>query len=152
MQLEAVFNEFCMDKVHKRMNSVDFRRFVKRYVPNAMDHEIGTFFTHFQGLNAGGMGDQLSLQDFIDGFGKDVHEQSSQLHCSIEDIIKPLATKINRFNVNVPLLFEKYDKNKNQRLSAEELGEALEKDMFIKVGKEDIAAIRNYFKNRHNSN
>jgi hypothetical protein len=47
MQLEAVFNEFCMDKVHKRMNSVEFRRFVKRYVPNAMDHEINTFFGHF---------------------------------------------------------------------------------------------------------
>jgi hypothetical protein len=66
--------------------------------------------------------------------------------------MKPLATKINRFNVNVPLLFDKYDKNKNQRLSAEELADALEKDMHIKMAVEDIAAIRNYFKNRHNSN
>ena len=54
--------------------------------------------------------------------------------------------------MNVPQLFDKYDKNKNQRLSPEELAEALERDMHIQLSKEDIAAIRNYFKNRHNSN
>ena len=77
MQLEAVFNEFCTDKIHKRMNSNDLRRLVKRYVPGAMDHEINTFFIHFSGMSAGGISDYVSLQDFIDGFGKDVHEQTA---------------------------------------------------------------------------
>lgn len=37
---------------------------------------------------------------------------------NIEDIVKPLATKVKKYNVNVAMLFEKYDKNKNGRLSA----------------------------------
>lgn len=45
--LETVFNDFCSDKVQKRMNAVDFKRFVKKYVPKAVDHEISTFHRHF---------------------------------------------------------------------------------------------------------
>jgi Ca2+-binding EF-hand superfamily protein len=46
----------------------------------------------------------------------------------IEDIIKPLATKIHKFNVNVSQLFDAYDQTKNGRLSAEELARALKND------------------------
>lgn len=37
-------------------------------------------------------------------------------------------------------------------MSAEELASALEKDMRITMEKEDVQAISEYFKNRHNSN
>lgn len=36
-------------------------------------------------------------------------------------------------------------------MSAEELASALEKDMRITMEKEDVKAIQEYFKNRHNS-
>jgi hypothetical protein len=42
-----------------------------------------------------------------------VHEQSSTFQCSIEDILKPLMTKISKFNVKIPELFDRYDRNKN---------------------------------------
>lgn len=55
----------------------------------------------------------------------EVRELSTGHHTGIEDIIKPLATKIRKLGVNIHDLFEAYDKNKNFRLSAEELREAL---------------------------
>lgn len=71
--------------------------------------------------------------------------------CSVEDIIKPLATKIKKFNVNVAQLFEKYDKNQNKRLSAEELAYALAKDLNIHLTDDETGAIKEYFKNKHNT-
>ena len=47
---------------------------------------------------------------------------------SIEDVIKPLATKAKRFNANIGGMFDKYDKDRNGRLSAEELRSALSKN------------------------
>ena len=102
-------------------------------------------------MSIAGISEQINLQDFISGFGRDVFEQSSTFQCSIEDIIKPLMTKIKKFNVKIPELFDRYDRNKNGRLSADELASALEKDMHITMEKEDVQAIADYFKNRHNS-
>ena len=39
----------------------------------------------------------------------------------IEDIVKPLATKARKFNVDLGDLFARYDTDKNNRLSVEEL-------------------------------
>ena len=61
-------------------------------------------------------------------------------------------TKIKKFKVNISDLFEKYDKNKNKRLSAQELAVALRNDMRIDLTEEEVQAIRDYFKNKHNSN
>lgn len=47
---------------------------------------------------------------------------------SIEDVIKPLATKAKRYNANLGAMFEKYDTNRNNRLSADELRKALSKN------------------------
>ena len=89
-------------------------------------------------MSIAGISEQINLQDFISGFGRDVFEQSSTFQCSIEDMIKPLMTKIKKFNVKIPELFDRYDRNKNGRLSADELASALEKDMHITMEKEDV--------------
>ena len=150
--METVYNDFCSDKVQKRMSLNDFRRFVKKYVEKAVDHEIISLFKHFAGSNpVAGMTEQITLQEFTDAFGRDVMELSQTYNCSIEDIIKPLATKIKRFNVNLSDLFDRYDRNKNKSLSAEELATALEKDMRIVMQPDEVKAIKEYFKNRHNS-
>lgn len=150
--LETVYNDFCTDKQTKRMSLADFKRFVKKYIDKAVDHEITSLFRHFAGANTvAGLTEQLTQQDFINSFGRDVADLSSTVSCSIEDIIKPLQTKINKFKVNVSELFEKYDRNKNKRLSAEELAAALQKDMKINLAEDEVQAIKEYFKNRHST-
>jgi hypothetical protein len=47
ISLETVYNDFCSDKMQKRMSLNDFRRFVKKYVEKAVDHEIISLFKHF---------------------------------------------------------------------------------------------------------
>jgi Ca2+-binding EF-hand superfamily protein len=76
---------------------------------------------------------------------------TSYFHINIEDIIKPLATKVKKFNVNIPTLFDKYDKNKNQRLSAEELRDALNDDHGIILQDEELRTVKEYFMNKYRS-
>jgi Ca2+-binding EF-hand superfamily protein len=133
------------------MTAGDFKRFVKKYIEKAADHEVDSLFKHFASAALAGLANTLTFADFTEAFGREVQEASLQFTCSIEDIIKPLSTKIQKFNVNVSLLFEKYDKNHNRRLSADELASALQKDMKIVLAEDEIMAIRQYFKNRHNS-
>lgn len=59
----------------------------------------------------------------------------------IEDIIKPLASKIAAFGTNPATLFDNYDENQNQRLSALELANALSKDMKITLLDDEIQTI-----------
>lgn len=47
--IETVFNEFCTDKVNKRMSQADFKRFIRKYIDKAVDHEIDSLFRHFAG-------------------------------------------------------------------------------------------------------
>jgi Ca2+-binding EF-hand superfamily protein len=93
----------------------------------------------------------VTQDNFIEGFGRDVADLTLTVQCSIEDIIKPLMTKIKKFNVNISDLFDKYDKNKNKRLSPQELATALGNDMRINLTEEEIQAIKDYFKNKHNT-
>lgn len=69
----------------------------------------------------------------------------------IEDIVKPLATKIKKFNVKPGELFEKYDTDKNNRLSAEELRDALARNK-LTISNEDVQVLKEYFQNKYRSN
>lgn len=74
-----------------------------------------------------------------------VEQKTFQL--SIEDVIKPLSTKAKRFGANLSELFDRYDKNRNGRLSAEELRDALfNGGKGIKLSEEDIQMIKDYFR------
>ena len=66
---------------------------------------------------------------------------------SIEDIIKPLATKARQHKVNFGLLFDKYDTDKNHRLSAEELRDALAKAK-LTISQDDVVILKEYFQNQ----
>ena len=63
----------------------------------------------------------MSTENFTEAFGRDVAEMTSTVAINIEDIIKPLITKIKKFRVDLSELFEKYDKSKIKKLSAEDL-------------------------------
>jgi len=66
---------------------------------------------------------------------------------SIEDVIKPLATKARRFNANIGDMFDRYDTDRNGRLSAEELRTALGKNN-IRMSDEDVQMLKEYFRNK----
>ena len=71
--LEVVFNDFCSDRMNQRMSDTDFRRFVKKYIDKAADHEVDSLFRHFAGADpVAGIARQLTLQDFQDAFGREV--------------------------------------------------------------------------------
>ena len=60
--LETVFNDFCTDQQNKRMSLADFKKFVKKYVEKAVEHEITSLFKHFAGANTvAGLTEQLNL-------------------------------------------------------------------------------------------
>lgn len=73
----------------------------------------------------------ITKDDFLGAFSTEVTEDAFKI--GIEDIIKPLATMIKIHNVNTGLLFEKYDQDKNFRLSAKELGDAFRIDHNIRL-------------------
>lgn len=70
----------------------------------------------------------------------------------IEDIIKPLATKCRKSNLNIDKLFKTYDKDGNMRLSPDELRDALFKECKIKMIGDEVKVIKDYFFNKFKSN
>jgi Ca2+-binding EF-hand superfamily protein len=127
------------------MNQTDFKKFVKNYIDKAEEHEMDSLFRHFDQSRKG----FITKEEFSHAFGRDVQEQVFKI--GIEDIIKPLATKINKHNVNAAQLFEKYDLNKNGTLSADELARAFKNDMNIVLNDDEVLTIKEYFKNKYNS-
>ena len=81
------------------MSQADFRKFVVKYVERASDQEVNQLFRHFIGVNT--FADFITQEYFTDAFGRDVSDLTSTVIVSIEDIIKPLMTKIKKFNVNI---------------------------------------------------
>jgi hypothetical protein len=59
----------------------------------------------------------------VAAFSTDIKEQTFQIQ--IEDIIKPLTTKLNKFKVNIGAMFDKVDKDRNYRIRAEEFATSL---------------------------
>ena len=145
VNIEMLFKDNCSDKQQQRMSADDFKRFVRKYIEKAGDNEITSLFRHFTQDMKG----YLTLEDFIDSFAREIKEQVFK--AGIEDIIKPLSTKIRAFNVNISQLFDKYDLNKNGKLSAEELAKALKNDFNISLVEEEIQTIKDYFKAKHKS-
>ena len=86
--------------------------------------------------------------DFLHIINSDFIEQKT-FSLSIEDVIKPLASKARAYNVNLTELFDRYDSNRNGRLSAEELQMALNKNK-IPTSEEDMLMMKDYFRNRLN--
>lgn len=101
------------------MSINEFGVLVKSIHEKVMQVEIAHLFRHFDTTNKG----FIAKDEFIARFSEETKEQAFQI--GIEDIIKPLATKCMKSNINLGNLFDRYDKNKNMRLSAEELSEAL---------------------------
>jgi len=123
------------------MTPAEFRNLIKEMGSTKMvEREHYHLKKHFDRGNKG----FISKQDFLNVLASDFVEQKS-FNLSIEDIIKPLASKAKRFQINLSELFDKYDRNRNNRLSVEELRDGLSQ-AGIKISTDDCEMIRTYFK------
>lgn len=68
----------------------------------------------------------------------------------IEDVIKPMATKLRKFGINFGLVFDKFDSSKNNRLSSTELADAIQIHLQTDLKDEEIEILRVFFKNKFN--
>ena len=102
-------------------------------------------FKHFDKSNKG----YIRKEEFLAAFDRAVVQQGFNL--SIEDIIKPLATKARKHGIDLGLLFDKYDVDKNHMLDADELTDALQKNKLLTT-KEDDKILKQYFRDHYNSN
>jgi Ca2+-binding EF-hand superfamily protein len=95
---------------------------VKSFSDKVTAAEINYILKHFDQGKKG----YVSKSDFMNILSGEIREAAtSGFQLSIEDIIKPLATRCLKFNVNMDRLFTKIDKNHNGRVSAEELAAGL---------------------------
>lgn len=83
---------------------------------------------------------------FLDWFGQD--EQEKQFQYGIEDIIKPMATYLKEKKLTVGSLFEKYDQNRNQMLSAKEIANAVKQILRFEMSDEEIQTLHEFFRNK----
>ena len=85
----------------------------------------------------------------MDAFEGRINDKSFIVN--IEDMMKPFATKLSKFGFTPGGIFDKYDTNKNARLSVEELRDALKKYASMDLGDDEVDQLRNYFKQRFGS-
>lgn len=149
MDAESYFNFECKsDPQKKNMSSADFTNLVKSLYPDAKPIDISFAFRYFDGS-----GKQfISKQDFLRIMNSSYSKAQSSGRdefLTIEDVIKPLKTRISRNHNAVAQIFQKYDKDHSKKLSAEELANGLRTDYKIELDPTEIRMIQEYFVNRY---
>ena len=109
-------------------------------LPQLINREIFHLCRHFDRGNKGG----VTKQDFLHVISSDFIEQKT-FNLSIEDVIKPLASRARKYNTNLSVLFDRYDTNRNGLISAEELRDGLA-TAGIRMSDDDVAMIKEYFR------
>ena len=88
---------------------------LKDLIPQLKPIEVDYVLKHFDKGNTG----SVTKKDFIQILSKDAHFEERKTHLlTIEDVVKPLATQIRKFNADIGDIFDRYDKDKNGTLSA----------------------------------
>ena len=88
----------------------------------------------------------ISKADFFHLMNKDTHYEEQKVHLlSIEDVIKPLATSIKKYNADIDDVFARYDKDGNNMLSADELQNGL-RHLSIFITNSDVKMLKDITK------
>lgn len=107
-------------------------------VPKATTFETQNLFQHFDQKN----NEFISKAEFVQAFDRQTSERSFTI--GIEDLIKPLATKVKQWDLKIPILFDKVDKNKNGLLSAQEIALIFKNEKF-EIQADEILILSQYF-------
>lgn len=93
------FNKHAkMDRSHNKMTTIEFEHLLKEVQPDLIKAEIHHVKKHFDRSNTG----QVTKNDFLHVISSEFVEHKT-FNLSIEDIVKPLATKLQKFNINLGL-------------------------------------------------
>ena len=140
---EFFFNKHAKNDVKReKLLHSEFESMLREVEPELMPREVHHLTRHFDRGNKG----SVSKTDFLKVVSSEAIERKT-FNLSIEDVIKPIATKARVFKANLYQLFTQYDTSRDNALSAEELRAALEKHG-IPMTDEDVAMIRQYFRNK----
>jgi Ca2+-binding EF-hand superfamily protein len=122
------------------MSKAEFKALIISLLGKVADFEINSIFKQLDTRNSG----SIPKERFLDWFGRD--EQEKLFQVGIEDIIKPLVTYMRRKNLNVVDIYNKYDTNKNQLLSANELQTALKDMLKFEMTTEEVKTMHEFFR------
>lgn len=102
-----------------RMSVGEFTQMVKEFIPKVTQAEITQMYKHFDktGRNF------ITQSDWLSAFTTEIKDQVFSVQ--IEDIIKPLKTKLRVFHLTPSELFDKADENRSFSVDAQELAHAL---------------------------
>jgi len=126
------------------MSPTDFKKMIKFVLAHCTKVEMDHLFCHFDSSRKG----YITKEDFLEAFDTEV-SSSGHLTVTIEDIIKPFQHKMKIYQVTAGGLFDKYDLNRNQRLSVEEIRSALKKFSKMDLSEAEVLQLRKYFKQRY---
>lgn len=143
---DFIFESNCTDNQKRHMYEPTFDKMVRKYIKRVSKGEISQMFRHF---DKGGKS-YITKRDFSAAFASDIKDQTFQIQ--IEDIIKPLATKLKKFNYTISELFDNADSNNNFSIDAQELAAAVKRTSHneIVLDHSEIKMIDDYFHNRFN--
>lgn len=127
------------------MSKTDFKKLCRQILNKIADYEMEMLFKHFDQARKG----TVTKDEFLAAFESQVKDVTFQ--CNIEDIIKPLATKLRKFNKTIGKIFQEYDNNNNGKLSAEEIKHAMKVCVQMNLGEHEVSLLRNYFTNKWRS-
>ena len=134
---EYIYNQHCNSG---SMNSAEFKKLVEKLIGKLDEFEVSSIFKELAGSASG----QIQKDRFIDWFGRDEQEKLFQI--GIEDIIKPLSTYLARKNVQVSELFQSFDKDHNNMLSAQELKQAIKSKLGYEVSPDEVETMKEFFR------
>lgn len=137
MSVEHLVTTHCQGS---RITKQEFRKLVRSLIDKLADFEIDSIFKELDRTNAG----SIPRDQFLDLFGRD--EQEKLFQTGIEDIIKPLVTFLARKKLTVVDLFNKYDQNKNQMMSAQELQAALKDLLKFEMSPDEVNTMHEFFR------
>lgn len=135
---ELIFNQHCTGRA---MTRPEFKTLISTLIDDKIaDFEVQSIFTELDRMKNG----QIPKDQFLLWFSQDEQEKIFQI--GIEDIIKPLVTYMKHKKLNVTELFERYDQNKNQMMSASELKVALKELLQFDMNPEEVKTMHEFFK------
>lgn len=138
---EYIFNKHCGSQM---MSQKEFEKLLEQLVGKLATFELESIFRQLADKTQDHKTTFIRKDKFLDWFGYD--EQEKLFQVGIEDIIKPLITIMERKNLRAPDIYDKYDQNRNQMLSANELAEACKEMLRFDMGKDEIKTLHEFFK------
>ena len=134
---EFIYNKHCKSQA---INKAEFKNLLCSLIDKLADFEIESIFKQ---LDTSKMG-SIPKAQFLDWFGFD--EQEKLFQTGIEDIIKPLVTCLGRAKLSVVDVFNKYDQDRNQMMSATELQAALKDILHFEMSQEEVKTMHEFFR------